>query len=391
MISDLHTTIGPGDQLAVCMPGLAMLVGIGPSGRDGTTRLMQQVRAAAGSGGRALARSLAGALATDVDLPPFALVADGDPGLVVLVHGAMRATFEGPAPLTISGRDVATWVDRVVDDPVRALVLLPDDGTSLDWAPPTPYELVAGAVPANALRIAAAHRDPDDPPTATAADAAADPAPLPPSAFPGGRIETIDGTDIVDVRPPLPISTGAAPPIEEVKSGAELVEGVLCSREHLSSPSSAYCGVCGIAMVHRTHNVVVGPRPPLGVLVFDDGTTYTLDAGYVIGREPEDDPRVMAGRARPLVLDDPDRGVSRHHAEVVLDGWDVLIVDRGSTNGTFVYDDVSERWERLARDVPFALAPSMRVALGKRTFVFETPHQAPGQGRHIAAAVRGGR
>src|SRR4051794_4793458 len=98
MISDLHTTIRPGDDLAVRIPGLAMLVGIGPSGLDGADRLVERVRAAAGNGGRAMARSLACALATDIDLPPFALVADGEPGLVVLVHGAMRATVEGPAP-----------------------------------------------------------------------------------------------------------------------------------------------------------------------------------------------------------------------------------------------------------------------------------------------------
>ena len=37
------------------------------------------------------------------------------------------------------------------------------------------------------------------------------------------------------------------------------------------------------------------PRPPLGVLVFDDGTRVTLDGDYVLGREPVLDFDVMAG------------------------------------------------------------------------------------------------
>ena len=38
-------------------------------------------------------------------------------------------------------------------------------------------------------------------------------------------------------------------------------------------------------------------RPPLGLLVFDDGSTYTVDAEYLIGRMPEADPRVAGRRA----------------------------------------------------------------------------------------------
>ena len=54
-------------------------------------------------------------------------------------------------------------------------------------------------------------------------------------------------------------------------------------------------------MVQRTFNLVSGRRPPLGVVVFDDGATFNLDGGYVLGREPGHDEAVRSGRLRPLV------------------------------------------------------------------------------------------
>ena len=50
--------------------------------------------------------------------------------------------------------------------------------------------------------------------------------------------------------------------------------------------------LCGIRMNERTGELVFGPRPPLGLLVFDDGATYTVDAEYLVGRMPDVDERV---------------------------------------------------------------------------------------------------
>ncbi len=116
-------------------------------------------------------------------------------------------------------------------------------------------------------------------------------------------------------------------------------------------------------------------RASLGFIAFDDGTAYSLDADYVVGREPGRDERIVSGAARELCIDDEARTVSRVHAEVRVEGNDVLLVDRGSTNGTFVWDDTTRAWTRLTPAYPARIAPGMRGAFGQRTFVYDAPSQ----------------
>jgi len=171
-----------------------------------------------------------------------------------------------------------------------------------------------------------------------------------------------------DARPPLPVASAAPAPARP------RVLGILCSRGHFNDPQAYYCDHCGISMVHQTHNLVEGDRPSLGFLVFDDGATYTLEQDYVVGREPDGDPRLADGSARALLLDDAARTVSRVHAEVRLDGWRVTVVDRGSTNGSFVWVAATGSWQRLTPDVPVALEPGQHASFGQRAFRFESPH-----------------
>ena len=116
-----------------------------------------------------------------------------------------------------------------------------------------------------------------------------------------------------------------------------------------------------------------GPRPPLGMLIFDDGVTHTVDADHLVGRMPEADPRVRAGSLRSLLIEDPSGAVSRVHAEIRLNGWDVLLVDSGSRNGTFVAGPGESAWTPLPARQSRWLVPGTRVRLGGRTFLFEAP------------------
>jgi hypothetical protein len=155
----------------------------------------------------------------------------------------------------------------------------------------------------------------------------------------------------------------------------KMVQGIMCSRQHFNSPDSAFCSSCGISMVHATHNLVRRERPPLGFLVFDDGSTFTLDDRYVLGREPESDPLVQSEEARPIALEDAQMSVSRVHAEIQLIGWDVQLLDRGSTNGTHLLNERGDGWDRLPPQQPRMVAPGSRVAVGQRTFVYESPQR----------------
>jgi hypothetical protein len=125
-------------------------------------------------------------------------------------------------------------------------------------------------------------------------------------------------------------------------------------------------------MVHQTHVLTRGRRPSLGVLVADDGATFSLDGEYVIGTNPEADEAVTSGRARPLRVVDLQNLVAAVHAEVRLVEWDVHVFDRGTPGGTFLLPPNGTEWFRLVPGQPQILTPGTRVAVGRRVLIFES-------------------
>jgi hypothetical protein len=125
-----------------------------------------------------------------------------------------------------------------------------------------------------------------------------------------------------------------------------------------------YCTVCGISMAQANRGQLLGRRPSLGVLVLDDGGMFSLVSEHVFGRDPSGDHAVLAGAAVPVALDDPS--VSRVHARIVLEGWDVRVVDAGSTNGTFVCSPGEPEWTRIPQGTSAPLRPGMMLAFGRR-------------------------
>ena len=82
------------------------------------------------------------------------------------------------------------------------------------------------------------------------------------------------------------IEEAGGPPREEVR-------GVYCKNRHFNDPRQLFCAVCGINMVQQTPVLVNGVRPPLGVVVLDDGSVFQLDTPYLLGRDPSADERVQ--------------------------------------------------------------------------------------------------
>ena len=151
---------------------------------------------------------------------------------------------------------------------------------------------------------------------------------------------------------------------------ANVVIGVHCKNEHFNDPRVAYCAVCGISMTQATRRPVLGCRPPLGVLVLDDGAMRALDRDHVIGRDPAEDRAVAEGRSAGITVDDPM--VSRVHARVTLDEWDVCVVDAGSTNGTYVWSPGQPNWRRLAPGEAARLRPGSAVSFGTHQFNYHS-------------------
>ncbi|HET7822840.1 MAG TPA: FHA domain-containing protein [Ornithinibacter sp.] len=114
-----------------------------------------------------------------------------------------------------------------------------------------------------------------------------------------------------------------------------VVLAVLCPAGHPSPPHAGSCRTCGREIPPQ--QPFPTPRPSLGVLRISTGGSVPLDRGVLLGRAPRVNEELPANqRPHLLRVGGPDRDISRNHAEIVLEGWHVLVRDLGSTNGTTV-------------------------------------------------------
>jgi hypothetical protein len=111
------------------------------------------------------------------------------------------------------------------------------------------------------------------------------------------------------------------------------VRAVRCPSGHASPTDATSCRTCGRPIVDRTQVTV--PRPVVARLVFDSGLIVDVDRPQLIGRRPTAPPQAEE-IPNLLALPSPDGDLSRAHTAVWVKGWDLLVEDVGSTNGTQV-------------------------------------------------------
>lgn len=389
----MHIFLHQGQGI-VARTGQGLLAAPGTPSREALAPILatfEEVCGPGGTPGRALARKLVGYL-VDTDpsaVPDFGIVTRAEVGWAVILHGAVDLVALSPGGMErFSGADAATWVDRILPEDISLFALGTPGIEPVRFR--GPFDLRDGVVPGGGMSIAVGAAVTQKPlPADVKADEtmAASPVtppttavPPPPAAAPPpiGQLPFIsiplDGAADLERRAPLPIIGEEAP--EQAEQEGPIVDGILCERDHFNHPLALFCSSCGVSTVHRTRTAVKGPRPTLGVLVGDDGSTFALDDPYLVGREPENDKKVIASELRPLKLFDAERSVSRAHAEVRLQDWDVVIVDRHSANGTYVAPRGESEWRRLAAEHGEIIQPGTRIAFGKRVMTFDTHHQA---------------
>lgn len=389
----VSVAVAPGSDVVARMPGV-LLVARAPDTDEGdrALRAILDVLETSGEGGiRApgyrLSRTLR-TLITDGAAPcDLALVAATDDGLAVVLAGAGAVTvLERGWRLVCPTGGVLT---REVDWPPAPLLLHlgppePESGEPIPSdRPPRPLDLRAGVVPGSGAILAS----PPPPVTSPTGTVQLDPGQLvSPSRLTGGsspvplvparRVDQILGIGPTGPgRSALPVPIGGAA-AQEFLTGAR-VRGYRCRDGHHNDPRALFCAICGVRMAESTGVLVEGQRPPLGLLVFDNGASFSLDENYLLGREPDVDERVRTGHLRPLVLFDTSGVISRRHAEIRLENWDVLLVDCGSANGTLVAERDATAWSALVPGQPIRMLPGMQVRIGERNFVFESLHGAP--------------
>lgn len=152
-------------------------------------------------------------------------------------------------------------------------------------------------------------------------------------------------------------------------AGGPTVLAARCPSGHLGPAYADRCRVCRQFISPQEPFMTV--RPLLGVLRSSNGDVVPLDRGVLAGRAPTAPDVTDRERPHVLALASPPDGISRTHLEVRLDGWQVLVVDLGSTNGTMVTPPNQDSFKLRERD-PVLIEPGTTINLADVvTFTFE--------------------
>lgn len=327
----------PGNGVLARHEDLVLLCEVPPDAEDRVRGILAEARAAvsADQPGRQLILHLVKSLAgSDDRLPSLCAFGVVDEGIAVAVHGKarLRVTMQD-GELRLDGHDAVTIVDRVVSGPVTSIIgEIGDEAPGFcSWS-----ELTSGVVRADALQYGMFHE--------TETETVADSVPQPETVAEGElESQPDDGSQIV---------------------------GVSCAKGHFNDPTDQYCGVCGIGLTQAGRRSAQQGRPPLGVLVFDDGTSLPLTKDYVIGRSPETASEANADDV--LLVRLADALVSGVHARVRPEGWDVALIDEGSAIGTFVREPGTDFCARVPAGGRVVLRPGAIVTVGRRQFRYDS-------------------
>ena len=349
-LSELRLIVRPGRGLVARTHGAVLF--LADAEHPAAATLLD---AFAGASGAEAVAALEAAAAGAASAPGFCLLVEVDAGIRLALHGGLSGAWRvGSEARTLAGAGGAPVEEmlppglggfRCSDQPAVAGERLAD--------------LVEGIAPAGGFELA---------------PRVAEVASVPPPVAAGDP-----GATQVGVLPPVPAAAreeikqamtkafqamGAAP----AHLAPPEVEGRLCVGDHLNNPASRTCWICGDPVEARPGR---GPRPPLGRVSTRDRRAFVLDGDFVLGRLPEAAEAVRAGRARPFVVPPEQTGVSRSHAAIELDGWEIRVRDLGSHNGTFVLAPGAADWQRVDPAQPVTIAPGTLVTLGGYEIVIE--------------------
>lgn len=368
-----------GDGLVARLAGdLFLLVGGEPAEQEFLLKVCWEV-AARGGDGRTLVRALAGhATAAGKDMPSCVAMAPSGDRMVVFVHG--DAEIQSGDLFKLSGNESLSWFDRLVPWPLAGVTATLTGSSDVHQGA---YDLRDGAVPGAGFTLTdvsqvAQAPAPEPAPAAAVPEPAETPERLSPSQIPTDEWEAPDDdasdAPVADEPEPehAPLPIAGQRQVPERADERPQVRGVYCKNNHFNDMRQRSCAVCGINMAQTARTLTYGTRPPLGVLVLDDGSEFQLDEDYVLGREPQHDESVASGRRRALSLDDDHKTVSRAHARIELHDWDVLLFDNGSANGTFVAAEGATAWQHVPPGHPYPLQTGTRVLIGRRTLIYNT-------------------
>ncbi len=212
-------------------------------------------------------------------------------------------------------------------------------------------------------------------PVAAAVAAPAPPVTAPPvTATPPmdpALLDSIEHGDTQLMMPATPIAATEPLPAPEEEfedneptaemSQDSMVMAVVCQYGHSSPQNATVCRVCGNPIAPQGPRLVV--RPPLAVLRASNGESMQVDRAVLVGRAPSAS-RSTARAPRLLTVPSPGHDISRNHVEVTPDGWQVVVTDLQSTNGTVLMRPGSGDRQQLPPNEPVAVPLGSVMELG---------------------------
>jgi hypothetical protein len=195
----------------------------------------------------------------------------------------------------------------------------------------------------------------------------AEPVPEPEPTEPGAELENADTTLMpppYDPTAPMPVPSPNA--AETGLSDNSLIMAVVCQYGHASPQNATHCRTCDSPIAPQGPQLV--PRPVLAVLRASDGTTVDVDRAVLIGRAPSAQ-RSSARAPRLMTLPSPGHDISRTHVEVVPEGWQIVVTDLHSTNGTILVHSNGVDRQQLTPGEPVPVELGSVVELGDEVSV----------------------
>lgn len=203
----------------------------------------------------------------------------------------------------------------------------------------------------------------------------ADPQPPPPSAGPAGPPPSgpgVGGAPPVALAPDSTVVVGpddgpAGGPVSSIfdddfddHAAGSVTSAMPGDREGQTVGRSELDGVQAVAghSAAPSDDAVVH-----GVLSFSNGERIDIDRSVLIGRNPKVAGAVGGSLPHIMKFDGPGQGLSRTHAEVRIEGGEVVIEDLQSTNGTEVQLP-GEKRRRLSGGEPVVIVPGTLIDFG---------------------------